>query len=273
MLIGLCIAATSVLELDAQATTTGPTCPGMSAGNTPVKDVTAGSTPVVLVHGWDGGWKAMLPVGSALRKTGTPVFYFDYSAHDTSWASTPAIASCLATYIGAVGAAYAKAGGDGKVIVVAHSMGGLATLFSTSSRYAATPDGPVLAGLVSIDTPYLGSPFGNTALARAMEALPVLGAGHPTSLFAPPAGTDASICLAAHAPPGNALPTGCALAPYLPAGVPLAELGGDMSVRRTLFGIHLYTVDLRTDGPVPIESSQGYLLSAITSVTRRTARS
>jgi pimeloyl-ACP methyl ester carboxylesterase len=234
----------------------------MSTANTQVAGLTASTHPVVLVHGWNGGWANMAPVGRALEKAlSVKAFYFDYRAHNTNWASVPEIASCLAAYVNAVGSAYRQVGGNGKVIVVAHSMGGLAVRFSASASFAATPDAQALGGVVTIDTPYLGSPFGNQSVSRAIEALPLLRAGHPTSLFEPKTGTDASICLAAHEPPANALPAGCALAPYLPAGVPLTELAGDMSVRRTLFGIPLYTVDLGTDGPVPVTSAQGYFQS------------
>jgi len=201
----------------------------------------------------------MKPVDGALKGLPVSAYFFDYQSNDSSWASRPPIASCLATYIGAVSAAYRRAGGDGKVIVVAHSMGGLATRFASNARYAAVPTASDLGGVVTIDTPHLGSPFGDQAVARAMEA--TLGR-HPTSVrHQPTPGTDASICLAAHHPPANKLPHGCALAPYLPANVPITQLAGDISVQRTLFGIPLYTVDLYTDGVVPVDSSHGYINS------------
>lgn len=238
-----------------------PQCGGMSTANSPLTGFSATSRPVVLVHGWNGSASKMVPIANALKNLPVTSYLFDYQAHNTTWAAKPVIASCLATYIDAVSAGYKSAGGDGKTIVVAHSMGGLATLFSASSKYAATPDDQALGGVVTVDTPFLGSPFGSQAVSRAFEALPGVGGAHPTSLFQAPAGSDASICLAAHQPPSNTLPNGCALAPYLPPGVPLTELAGDMSVKRTLLGIPLYTVDLGTDGPVPVSSAQGYVAS------------
>jgi len=239
----------------------GPRCAVMSSANTALSGFSATSRPVVLVHGWDGSASKMMPIASALESLPVTPYLFDYQAHNTTWPAKPVIASCLATYIDAVSAGYKRAGGDGKIIIVAHSMGGLATLFSSNAEYAATPDGQVLGGVVTVDTPYLGSPFGNQAVSRGFEALPLVGGAHPTSLFFAPAGSDASVCLASHAPPSNVLPNGCALAPYLPPGVPLTELAGDMTVKRTLFGIPLYSVDLGTDGPVPVASAQGYVAS------------
>jgi hypothetical protein len=220
------MSAAAVLGLSPRAyAATYGTCEGMSAKNTPLTAVSASSPPVVLVHGWDGGPASMHAIGEHLRRdlSVTPL-YFDYEAHNSSWASAPVIAGCLATYVNTASDRYLQAGGDG--------------------------------GLVTIDTPYLGSPFGNQWIARALE---VILARHPTSLAPQPTpGSDASICLAAHNPPSNVLPDGCAHPPYLPASVPITELAGDISVKRTLFGIPLYTVDLDTDGVVPVTSAHSY---------------
>jgi pimeloyl-ACP methyl ester carboxylesterase len=252
------MSAAAVLGLSPRAyAATYGTCEGMSAKNTPLTAVSASSPPVVLVHGWDGGPASMHAIGEHLRRdlSVTPL-YFDYEAHNSSWASAPVIAGCLATYVNTASDRYLQAGGDGAVTVVAHSMGGLAAMFSSRVGYPAEPDSDALGGLVTIDTPYLGSPFGNQWIARALE---VILARHPTSLAPQPTpGSDASICLAAHNPPSNVLPDGCAHPPYLPASVPITELAGDISVKRTLFGIPLYTVDLDTDGVVPVTSAHSY---------------
>jgi len=221
--------------------------------------------PIVFVHGWDGRSANMHPIGDYVEKnpglSPRDFFYFDYSSHNTDWAARPTVAGCLAAYITAISKSYKAAGGDGKVIVIAHSMGGLVIRFASSSQFVSSPIGSDLAGVITIDTPSLGSPFGDQALARAAQAAPLVGGGHPTSLFHAPAGSDASICLAPHHPPANQLPSGCALAPYLPAGIPITQLAGDMVVNRTFFGVHLYSVDLGTDGPVPIDSAHGYVNS------------
>lgn len=202
----------------------------------------------------------MKPVAKALRSAGFAPYSFDYQEHDTSWAAAPSIAACLGAYIHAVSVDDARAGGAGKVVVVGHSMGGLATLFASSPAFATDSVGDVLEGVVTLDTPFLGSPFGDQAVARAFEG--TLGK-HPMALLPlPKPGTDASICLASHAPPSNRLPHGCAAAPYLQANVPITQIAGDITVRRTLFGIPLYDIDLSSDGVVPVESSHGYLHSS-----------
>jgi len=223
------------------------------------------------VHGWDGKRATMQAIEAALQQARLPVhsYIFDYSSHNTDWASRPTVAGCLSAYITAISAGYRNAGGDGKVIVIAHSMGGLATRFASSPLYSSTPIASDLGALITVDTPSLGSPFGNQTLARAMQALPVFGAFHPTSLlhgtfmngFQTPAGTDASICLALHDPPRNALPNGCAVAPYLPADIRITQLAGDITLKRTLFGIHLYNVDFAADGPVSVQSAHSYGVS------------
>lgn len=231
----------------------------------------ASARPVVLVHGWDGKGATMQPIDAALKQAGLPVrsYVFDYSSHNTDWAARPTVARCLSQYIAAISAGYRNSGGDGKVIVIAHSMGGLATRFAASSQYTSTPIASDLGALITVDTPSLGSPFGDQSLARAMQALPLFGAAHVTSLFhgtftdgfETPPGTDASICLALHQPPMNTLPAGCAIPPYLPAGIPITQLAGDITLKRTLFGIPLYSTDFAADGPVSVQSAHSYGVS------------
>ena len=247
-----------LLALPMRGSAAGATCEG-SPPDSALVGISGTRRPVVLVHGWDGSWTSMQPVAQALAGLPVQPLFFDYQSHNTDWAAQPTVAGCLASYVNAASGAYRHVGGDGKVIVIAHSMGGLATRFASSGQYTPTPIGAELGGVITIDTPSLGSPFGNQTLARAIQALPIFGAGHPASLFTAKAGTDASICLAAHEPPQNVLPHGCILAPYLPAGIPITQLAGDISVRRSLFGISLYTTDLGTDGPVPVGSSHGYI--------------
>ena len=181
--------------------------------------------------------------------------FFDYAAASYHWAAVPAIASCLADYLNTVSASYRAAGGDGKVIVVAHSMGGLATRFATDGAFAQHPvPATGLAGLVTIDTPHQGSPWGNTTLARRLEL--IAGRQLASQMFAK-SGTDGSICLAVHNYK-TGLPSGCPLPPYLPTTVPVDEIAGDISISRFLFGIHMYDIGLLGDAVVPAGSSRGY---------------
>lgn len=218
-----------------------------------------GVPPVILVHGWTGSSQDMRPLAAALGAAlpVTPLL-FDYANVSSEWAAQPVIEGCLAEFIAQVARDYRNVGGNGKVVVVAHSMGGLAARFAAQERGVAAD----LAGLVTVDTPHQGSPFGNTAIARLIESIP-----HLTRLLPlPTPGSDGSICLAEHrwSTPLAHLPYGCATPPYLPGGIPLTEIGGSVTVERTLFGFNMYPIPLASDGVVPLSSSQGYAFSGPT---------
>lgn len=243
------------LGLSPAAAAGGPACLGQG-DNDHVSGISATQRPVVLVHGWDGDKTAMDAVKKHLSVPAGvgPMLAFDYGRNSQHWASIPAIAACLADYLNAVSATYHNAGGDGKVLVVAHSMGGLATRFATDSRYAANPAAAAVGGLITLDTPALGSPWGDQTISRLAEA--TIGK-HPSALWPAPAGQDGSICLAPH-DQQRRVPAGCAVAPYLPPDASVSQVVGQITVRRTLFGIHLYDINLDSDAIVPSESSGGY---------------
>jgi len=213
---------------------------------------------VVMVHGWDGepkSWDKMIQTMSDqhLLPRNVVMLRFNYAADSYHWAAVPAIADCLAQYIHRVTMRLAEVDADQRVLVVTHSMGGLATRFAMDSRYTSDPVTKEVAGVVTLDTPHLGSPFGSQTVARAME-----GIKHPVSLWPAKAGTDGSICLALH-DQHTALPAGCATAPYLPSSIPLTQVAGEASVARSLFGFRLYDIDLASDGIVGSDSSSGYV--------------
>lgn len=213
----------------------------------------ASQRPVIFVHGWTGNSEVFTSTGTFLQqqtKNRIKPYYFDYAHQATTWAGSPSIGGCLATYIIAVSKSYRRSGGDGKVILVAHSMGGLATLYASSQIDV----GNDIGGVITFDTPYTGSPFGDTGIAALLEKIN----GHHD--IAPQKGSDAQVCLGPHTD-GMSLPAGCHydLPPFLPAATPLTQIGGSVTVRRTFLGIHLYDIPLGSDGVVPISSSQGYL--------------
>jgi pimeloyl-ACP methyl ester carboxylesterase len=266
-LVCAALAATSSLAWDAPPSAASPAfiggeCQGQSAHNTPYGTFSASRHPLVLVPGWEGSSDSMGPVQSGLAKKMPGTFdvrRFDYRGNRSDWAARTPIASCLADYINKISALQHDAGGDGKVYVVAHSMGGLAIRFATDKRTVPHPvPAAALGGVVTIDTPHLGSVFGNTWMAdlvqwaKDRQGEPLLP-GHTS---------DAAKCLAVHGP-GNDLPSGCATPPYLPAGVHLAETAGTSTVRRTLFGIDLYDIPLSSDGVVGVDSAHGYRTSGV----------
>jgi pimeloyl-ACP methyl ester carboxylesterase len=141
-------------------------------GTDPSTNQISDGRPIIFVHGWTGRPltatkdKVMAQIGNGHANP----FLFDYSKWASYWASNPNIAACLADYVNAVSNWNKLDGGDGKVIIVAHSMGGLAIRYATGSEYVSNPiPAGNIASIVTIDTPYLGSPFGNTSTAALSE--------------------------------------------------------------------------------------------------------
>lgn len=247
------------------ARSAGLSCPTTSGHSTKVGSIPVGERPVVLVHGWTDNSGRMQPVKTGLESL-SPGKYtfrsFDYRNVNTEWAAHPAIASCLAHYVHAVSKAYSDVGGDGRVLVVTHSMGGLAIRYATSPEFTDDPlTAAQLAGVVTIDAPHMGSPFGGKIGATAKQWLEYW---YNHELL-PERTTDGALCLALHGRDSHGrytpLPSGCATPPYLPSGVPIAAIAGDNTIRRTLFGVNLYDIDLQSDGVVGVDSSHGYLSS------------
>ena len=233
-------------------------------GTDPSNNQTPFSRPVIFVHGWTGG--PMTSTAKAIiqqfpNQQINP-FTFDYSKWASYWALNPNIAPCLADYVNAVSDEYQKQGGDGKVILVAHSMGGLAIRYAMNSSYVQNPiQAWKVPYIITLDTPYLGSPWGNYFKAPTLMELKNFLFSIGRDKFPSPWGQDGGKCLAPHqytAP----LPQGCGdLPPLLPKGVQLTQIAGDVNVDRTLFGHVLYTIPLNSDGIVTVPSQHGYLNS------------
>ncbi len=144
------------------------TCPAWGAATSPTEgcsDAQRSSSSTVEQSNTHGTL-----TGLANRLTsGWQFLLFDYSAEATRWASQPQIAKCLAEYLRTVSKAHHDAGGDSRVYVVAHSMGGLATLFAADGRFGDPAVASVMGGLVTLDTPFAGSAWGMTPLAAMLS--------------------------------------------------------------------------------------------------------
>jgi pimeloyl-ACP methyl ester carboxylesterase len=247
-----------------------PGCPGQSQYNS-FADVSGEQRPVVMVHGWNSSSSSMTDVERALTASGATTsgrakpLYFDYRSETTHWASLPQIAACLADFVHEVSAKYDDAGGDGRVVVVAHSMGGLAARFAASGKYTANPITPAqLLGVVTLGTPSLGSPFGGLSpWSQVSQLIERLNEHDRLGVFeSRDQGSDGGTCLAAHSKPDHRMPPKCAVAPYLPTPFRMSQIAGDATIDRGLFGIHLYDIPLFSDGVVPVPSAHGYVASA-----------
>ncbi|WP_406832828.1 alpha/beta fold hydrolase [Pedococcus sp. KACC 23699] len=245
-------AASADVRASARAVTYGQNC---STASSPTTGLVKDAHPVILVHGWTGS--PMADTRTLLEAKMTPgwqFLLFDYHDSATRWADAPQIAGCLADYITKVSKAHTDAGGDGRVYFVAHSMGGLAVRFASAKPGV----GDHVAGLVTLGTPHAGSPWGNANAVR-WGRLKERMAGYGKDV---PAGdAKARVCLAVHQGP-TGMPAGCAVAPYLPGTTPVATIGGNLTIRRTVFGFLDYDVPTGGDTIVTQDSSQGYFNSA-----------
>jgi pimeloyl-ACP methyl ester carboxylesterase len=216
--------------------------------------------PVVLVHGWNSSASAMEGLAKAIDDSSAkPAYYlfcFDYSDRATHWPQGKETHQKLADAIVRLSEAFRRGGGDGRVLAAGHSMGGIAIRYASRDTSHGMAVANVLAGVVTFGTPHIGSPWGGTKLASEFER----SAGKDQRAL-PPDVSDAALCLA----PLTRRAASCGDVPYLPAGVPLTELGAQITVHRTLFdiGIAKETADIPLfgDGIVPQESSGGYLFS------------
>jgi hypothetical protein len=249
--------------LPATAQTSAAGCPtgrgnAFPGSTPPAAGQSALLRPVVLVHGWTG--RPMTGTAKQLRSAlpeRISTFTFDYQSWSARWAATPNVAACLADYVNAVAAAYAGKGGDGRVLVVAHSMGGIAIRYAMSGTVARPVTARTVPYVFTFDTPYEGSPFGGPNLLAGLKEIPQEIA-HPLTLLA---GSDGGLCLAGHHGV-EPLPLPCGPVPaYFPAGLTLFEMGGDITVDRDVLGVRMYTVPIASDGIVSLHSSHGYLTS------------
>lgn len=225
------------------------------SGRTDFEPIPDNATPVVLTHGWTGDISDLKVLGEQLEQLvdgELDLRYFDYYAHSVRWAAEPQVADCLAEYIHKISA---QAGQP--VIVVAHSMGGLAIRFASSPEYATQPvTSREVSEVVTIATPHRGSPWGGTMAAEAVQTWDII-----QSYGAMPHRGDAATCLARHDNEAF-INTGCAIAPYLPEGVNLTQVEGANKFSRKLFNYTLWTLDHRGDGIVLTDSATGYVDSA-----------
>jgi pimeloyl-ACP methyl ester carboxylesterase len=132
---------------------------------------------VVLVHGfnsdmttWTKAKPAMLAAVHDADPANVYVRLFDYGAKSTQWVTDPAIGPALASFVRCLAQASTTAGGPGKVILVGHSMGGLAIRCAMDPGCSPNPVGKDQVGLVvTIGTPNAGSQLRPSPAADATD--------------------------------------------------------------------------------------------------------
>jgi len=119
----------------------------------------AGAIPVLLVHGFQGSprdFAKTVDGGPTLRSTlpglpGVALYTFDYAAYSKNWVTNPSIGPALAQ---AITCLHARSGR--RVVVVAHSMGGLATRFAQGQIIRGRAVADAISRVVTIGTPNRG---------------------------------------------------------------------------------------------------------------------
>jgi pimeloyl-ACP methyl ester carboxylesterase len=230
----------------------GPVAAAATCGGSELQQVSAGShdypsvartVPVVFVHGivsssgiWDPQSPASL-AGQAARLPGTTAWTFDYHKEDLDWVTKRAIGPTLAEDIGCL----AQMSGH-SVVIVAHSMGGLAAQYALGE--SRSPAAGHVAELITIGTPFTGSQILSVAETLANGGLGALDS--PTvafveALLSACAGiathTDSNPCWFAsviRAPVGTDLESNSqaiAELPAWPASLPVLDTAGDMTIK------------------------------------------
>lgn len=136
-----------------------PTSCGAATRLVPGSSRENGSTAVLLVHGFKGSprdFAKALAGGPTLRSTlsalpQVALYAFDYSEFSNKWVVNPSIGPALADAI----VCLRKESGR-RVVVVAHSMGGLATRFAQGQRIDGQPVADSLRQVITIGTPNRG---------------------------------------------------------------------------------------------------------------------
>ncbi len=198
--------------------------------------------PVILVHGFSDRpavWGSANDPNSMLHTVGripnTYVETFDYESTNKRWIDDPAIGRSLARRIACVAASSRQANGPGKVIVIGHSMGGLA------AKYAATQtvEGHKVAGdiglVATIGTPNTGNGWANGyALVRSAICSAITMAKAVQLQFL--CDGDAVEGLQSHSQQIDALPP-------LPGNIPVIAIAGDVTVTYSFFQLTLKDTD------------------------------
>jgi pimeloyl-ACP methyl ester carboxylesterase len=221
----------------------------------------------LFVHGIDSGpgvWQsasATSIAGQAAALPGTTAWTFSYASESLLWVTTRAIGPDLAEAISCLAAVSGH-----RVIVVGHSMGGLAAQFAIGMP--RSPAAGHLAELITIGTPFEGSQIltdgervisgggllaGDNLVVVAVEAILSACAGVADHL-------DVNLCGLAsvlRSPVGTALEAhSAAIAdlPAWPAGLPVFDTAGNISMSVQVGRIYSRGFDIG-DGAVTLSSA------------------
>jgi pimeloyl-ACP methyl ester carboxylesterase len=255
MVTGLGVAA-ALLILAATGAVTYPAAAAAPARSVPACENNFGAkTPVLLVHGFHEGtdvWGSMTKAIQAAVPEAAVVAPFDYP--NTDWVTDPSVGPKLAEVIRCLATDSKDNGGAGKVIIVAHSMGGLAVRCAVDPKCAGTDavNQQQIGLVITLGTPNTGSwlaTAGNalsSADVIACEAILALQTGF--NLPCPDLG---GWLLGSNSPAAQAMAIGLDGKPSqdlsalqaLPSTIPLDAVAGQITVTTSLFDLPPFHVN------------------------------
>jgi pimeloyl-ACP methyl ester carboxylesterase len=155
-------ACLAMVVLLAQGWTGGPVRTAAAAPTEKNCPVVGNKIPVILVHGWNSGKTVWQTGGFSPKLSGlSGVFVddqFDYSSDSSQWVTKDSIAPALARRVMHLARCSAGQGGHGKVVLVGHSMGGLAIRCAASQECSKVPGvADKISLVVTMGTPNLGA--------------------------------------------------------------------------------------------------------------------
>jgi pimeloyl-ACP methyl ester carboxylesterase len=211
---------------------------------------------VELVHGFTsdpGAWNQEDRDYLTSHVQGICLDVFDYTKWDVNWVTDTHIGPALAGRIDTLGGASKAGGGSGKVIVIGHSMGGLATRCAAvaSCNGGRTDVAGHLAELITFGTPTLGSYLASPATHGVGSILSAscYAAVVPTALrLLCPAIREFTTSGAARAfVPGSA---DLRSLPQMPVTIPVYRLAAHVEAFSSFFGLN--NTDLGSIGDVVV---------------------
>jgi len=194
------------------------------------------STPVVLVHGLNsniGVWDSMM--SSLAEIDDLKPVKFDYQAVNNEWVTHEDIGPKLARYIDCLAQVSLEGGGKGKVIVLAHSMGGLATRYAVNETVDDRLVADEVGLVITIGTPHWGSDMAK--LCESLGLMPQCRGSAPLALR----------------PDSSEL----ANLPEFPDSIPVRAIAGDVTLRDQLFETE-FALDLNSDVVVKVDSATAF---------------
>lgn len=192
--------------------------------------------PVVQVHGLDSDSEIWDSMGEELEEI-NEIFpeRFDYRAASKEWVTHEDIGPKLARFIDCLAQASIEGGGKGKVIILAHSMGGLATRYAVNEAVGDRLVADEVGLVITIGTPHWGSDIAQ--LCEWFGFMPKCDGSAPLAMKP---GSEELVNL-----------------PEFPDSIPVRAIAGDVTIHDELFNAE-YTLDLDSDSVVGIDSATAF---------------